>query len=1093
MKNKCFIILLLCFASFIASSTTIIIKNTGFTFTPINQNAKLGDTVDFQLDPNMNAIEVSKATYDANGTTSNGGFQAPFGGGKVVLKTLGTLYYVCTPHVTLGMKGTIEVSNVVTPAASMTFISKLSGVQQEFPVLSFATGTIKAVLDGDTLTVSGSFKNLSSDFTLNHIHRALAGTSGGVIFKLVSVLDTTKKSGTYSEASNKFILTAAQKIQLLNREFYTNIHSALYPGGEIRGQLLPESDSYYQANLTGIQEVPPVMTSAHATIVADLIGNTLVVSGSGKELSSGINTGIRQGGHFHLGFPGQNGAIQIELKPTVLDSAGTSVQYLASDNTITLTAEQIATLKAGQFYANIHTNQYAGGEIRGQVTRIGNARFRVHYSGAYEPIPALTFASGGLSLLLEDSTLSVLGSFTGLESNWNIGAAHLHKGMAGQNGAIQINFKGTPSADLRSGTFSGDSNTFKLTATNLDDLFSRRLYANIHSVNFPGGEIRGQVIPECQYVLYSTMTGLQENKPVISTGKGNVLVEVNGTRMSVSGYAEKLSTKITSSHFHKAAAGITNATVLTPLAFTYAGADSLSIIYPVASNGYTVTTGYLDTLRRRQLYSNVHNSKYPGGEIRGQLVGEAAAYFHTVMSGASENPPVNTKGNGALFIEYQGGSARNVVVTGGFQALEGKYTASHVHSGFAGTNGAVRFNLNPSLNADSLGGIYLPANNTTSLPVGAADSLRKRIFYGNVHSTKVPSGEIRGYISSVANTTYLANLSGFNELPPNESPATGAVKAELVNNVLTVTGSFAGLASDFNRNIAGGSHLHNGVNGVNGPVLITLKAALNPDNRSGFFAADSNVITLSADQLVLLNNGALYANIHTTNAPAGEIRGQLLPEINNFPNPATITSPKATDTVKVDGRLKDSTITLTWSAAIDPDGNPVIYKIQGSIFPNFSILSTTVVGPLTSFKTTFGALDTVIASLGIPVGGSLTLYERVVTSDGSLNTIGATSSVTLIRALTTNVSDAFAKSFSMIVYPVPTYQTAVIEINALKSTNLDMNIIDVAGRLEHREKINVTPGINRFNVDVSSFNTGTHFIQLSQRGTQVAYFKIVKQ
>ncbi|MEP7321094.1 MAG: T9SS type A sorting domain-containing protein, partial [Saprospiraceae bacterium] len=237
----------------------------------------------------------------------------------------------------------------------------------------------------------------------------------------------------------------------------------------------------------------------------------------------------------------------------------------------------------------------------------------------------------------------------------------------------------------------------------------------------------------------------------------------------------------------------------------------------------------------------------------------------------------------------------------------------------------------------------------------------------------------------------------------------------------------------------------------------------------------------------------LYANIHTLNAPAGEVRGQLLPEINNFPNAATITSPKVTDTVKVDGRLKDSTANVTWSAATDPDGNPVIYKIQGSIVPNFAILTTSVLGPLTTFKTTFGALDTLLSSLFVPVGGSLTLYERVITSDGSLNTIGTTSSVTLVRALTTHVADAFAKSFSMIVYPVPTYQNAIIEINAIKATNLDMNIIDVAGRLEHREKINVTTGINRFNVDLSGYNTGTHFIQLSQRGAQVAYFKIVKQ
>ncbi|MEP7321832.1 MAG: CHRD domain-containing protein, partial [Saprospiraceae bacterium] len=569
MKNKLYLILLLSSLNYLGLAKTIIVVNNGFTFSPKTIEAQVGDTIQFNLDSEHDVLEVSKSSFDANSAQGNGGFSLPFGGGKLKLGQEGTFYFVCEPHASFGMKGTLIVSKatVVTPAAPMTFVSKLSGIQEEFPVLSFASGTIKAVLDGDTLTVSGNFNNLSTDFTLNHIHRALAGTSGGVIFTLVSVLDSTKKSGTYAGASNKFVLSAAQKIQLLNREFYTNVHSTLYPGGEIRGQLLPESDGYYQANLTGIQEVPPVMTTAHAAIVADLIGNTLVVTGSGKELSSGINVGIRQGGHFHIGFPGQNGAIQIELKPTVLDSAGTSIQYLAIDNTFTLTADQIATLKAGQYYANIHTNQYAGGEIRGQVTRIGNARFRVHYSGAYEATPVLTFATGGLSLLLEDSILSVYGSYSGLESNWNNGAAHLHKGMAGQNGAIQINFKSTPGADFRSGTFSGDSNTFKLTSTNLDDLFSRRLYANVHSVNNPGGEIRGQVIPECQYVLYSTMTGMQENKPVISTGKGNVLVEVNGTRMSVSGYAEKLSSRITASHFHKASAGL-NAGVLTTLPFT---------------------------------------------------------------------------------------------------------------------------------------------------------------------------------------------------------------------------------------------------------------------------------------------------------------------------------------------------------------------------------------------------------------------------------------------------------------------------------------------------------------------------------------------
>ena len=776
-----------------------------------------------------------------------------------------------------------------------------------------------------------------------------------------------------------------------------------------------------------------------------------------------------------------------------MDSIGTAVQYTAIDNTFSLTPDQITALKAGQLYSNIHTNQYPGGEIRGQITRIGNARFRVHYSGAYEAIPISTVATGGLSLLLEDSTLSVYGSFNGLESNWNPGAAHLHQGMAGQNGGVKISFKANAASDLRSGTFSGDSNSFKLSSTSMDDLFSRRFYANVHSVNNPGGEIRGQVIPECQYVLFSTMTGLQENKPVISTGKGNIIVEVNGTKLTASGYAEKLSTKVTASHFHKAFTGL-NAGVLTTLSYTFPTADSLSIIYPAGSNVYTVSAGYLDSLRRRQMYTNVHTTKSPGGEIRGQLAGEAAAYFHTPLSGANESPAINTKGVGGLFIEYQGGSSRNIVVSGAFQNLDGKFNVAaaggaHIHTGTAGANGGIKYPLTTTLNADSLGGAWLPANNTISLSVGGLDTLRKRLLYGNVHTTKYASGEIRGYITGLVNSTYFANLNGLNEVPPVDVTGTGSVKAELLNNVLTVTGSFSGLAGDFN----GGAHLHDGINGINGGVLISLKAAPNADLKGGFFAADSNTFVLTPNQLTLLNTGGLYANVHTKSSPGGEIRGQLLPEINNFPNGATITGPKLNDTLRIDGRKKDSTIAIVWSPASDPDGNPVTYFVQSSIFPNFNILTTNPVGTATSVKSTFGIVDTLLQNLGIPVGGSLTLFSRIISSDGSLNTFGVPSSAVLLRALTTNVADAFAKSFSMIVFPVPTFQTAILEINAIKSTNLDMRIIDVTGRLEHQEKINVTNGLNHYNIDVTKYNTGAHFIQLYQKGAQVAYFKIIKQ
>jgi hypothetical protein len=59
-------------------------------------------------------LEVSQTTWNANGTTAlSGGFSEPFGGGLVLPAnlTVGTHYYVCTNHVSMGMKGTIIVQN----------------------------------------------------------------------------------------------------------------------------------------------------------------------------------------------------------------------------------------------------------------------------------------------------------------------------------------------------------------------------------------------------------------------------------------------------------------------------------------------------------------------------------------------------------------------------------------------------------------------------------------------------------------------------------------------------------------------------------------------------------------------------------------------------------------------------------------------------------------------------------------------------------------------------------------------------------------------------------------------------------------------
>ena len=87
------------------------ISNANFTFTPGLLTITKGDSVNFNLADSHNVVEVSLATWNANGNELLPGFSLPFGGGVLHPSQLsvGTHYYVCTLHSTIGMKGIIVV------------------------------------------------------------------------------------------------------------------------------------------------------------------------------------------------------------------------------------------------------------------------------------------------------------------------------------------------------------------------------------------------------------------------------------------------------------------------------------------------------------------------------------------------------------------------------------------------------------------------------------------------------------------------------------------------------------------------------------------------------------------------------------------------------------------------------------------------------------------------------------------------------------------------------------------------------------------------------------------------------------------------
>jgi uncharacterized surface protein with fasciclin (FAS1) repeats len=120
-----------------------------------------------------------------------------------------------------------------------------------------------------------------------------------------------------------------------------------------------------------------------------------------------------------------------------------------------------------------------------------------------------------------------------------------------------------------------------------------------------------------------------------------------------------------------------------------------------------------------------------------------------------------------------------------------------------------------------------------------------------------------------------AELLATNEVPANASTATGRaiVFYDTDTKRYTATVSVSGLSSALT-----GSHIHDGVAGANGPVVIDFGgAAAYANTGPGGFYSGTFSGTYTADVGKLLAAGA-YVNVHTTTNPGGEIRGQLVLE-----------------------------------------------------------------------------------------------------------------------------------------------------------------------------------------------------------------------
>lgn len=363
-------------------------------------------------------------------------------------------------------------------------------------------------------------------------------------------------------------------------------------------------------------------------------------------------------------------------------------------------------------------------------------------------------------------------------------------------------------------------------------------------------------------------------------------------------------------HIHDGAAGVNGpVTINTGLASADAiSAQGTGNIFRAASATSAAAIATIKSMLGdpSKHYVNLHTTLHAGGVVRAQLSRAEMRVIRATLDPANEVPAVTSDGKGSGNLIFLATRDANGNINAGTVTFETAYSFGspvtfsgwHIHTGAAGVNGAVVINT-------SLAATNTDAQNVTSGTVrrrvdvnsGAALTALQGIwanpanYYLNIHTTAFPGGVMRGQLEPTARNTYQILMDPDQEIPfvtGLEADATATVTVYSNRNAAGALSS-ATVVFDVTYEFPGsttftGLHIHSGVPGVAGPVVINTgiggtATVTDADGVGNIYrpvdVSALNPTALAAVQGLLTNPPAYYINLHTTTNPGGAVRGIL--------------------------------------------------------------------------------------------------------------------------------------------------------------------------------------------------------------------------
>jgi hypothetical protein len=465
------------------------------------------------------------------------------------------------------------------------------------------------------------------------------------------------------------------------------------------------------------------------------------------------------------------------------------------------------------------------------------------------------------------------------EPGWtsDVVGLHVHRGAAGTDGPIVVDLLAAsaggfdPATHTATGSGTIDAALAAEIANDPSDF-----YVNVHTTGAPGGLARGQLETFTGLEVWAILEGSEESPVSDPLAHGAATVSIDPL-LNVSWMIDlerPAIDDVTMAHIHVGPPGV-NGAIQVDFDVPSSTVDATT---GIRSGEVTTTFAMVSRLMQDPagFYVNAHTAVAPGGVARGQCRMETAEVW-AILKGSNETSVFDPNARGGMTLQmraFTSGYAHVATPPLGRAPVGqdiGSMIGAHLHEGLAGVDGAIVADL-------QAGADYVVSTST-----GAAEgtvvlnqSLFTRIlskpddFYCNIHSPSAPSGLARGQLTTEP-VRFAANLLGTNEVPPTDPAFSGFLHSLLVTGIFET--SFEVQMVNPAVGLVQMAHIHDGVAGVNGPILVDLFGASDltivGDRFQGSTVFDGHLFA----RLMAFPEG-FYCNVHTALFPGGAVRGQ---------------------------------------------------------------------------------------------------------------------------------------------------------------------------------------------------------------------------